>query len=75
MPLYEYQCRDCGHRFEVLQRMGAGAEGLDCPSCGDERLEKLLSSFSASSSNGGSAAASATTGAGCGAPACGTGFT
>ncbi len=75
MPLYEYQCRDCGHRFEVLQRMGAGAEGLDCPSCGDERLEKLLSTFSAASSGGAAAAATAATGAGCGAPACGTGFT
>jgi putative FmdB family regulatory protein len=33
VPLYEYRCRDCGHRAEELQPMGAGAPG-PCPSCG-----------------------------------------
>ncbi|HSU83590.1 MAG TPA: zinc ribbon domain-containing protein, partial [Thermoanaerobaculia bacterium] len=36
MPIYEYLCRDCGHRFEILQRMGQGPEGLICPQCGVE---------------------------------------
>ncbi len=71
MPLYEYLCRDCGERFEVLQRMGEGAEGLACPKCDRSEIEKQFSTFaSASSGNGSSREAS-----GCGAPACGTGFT
>ena len=46
-PIYEYRCRDCGHRFEVLQRLGQGAEGLVCPGCGAEPVEKVFSTFAA----------------------------
>lgn len=68
MPLYEYACADCGHRFEVLQRIGEGAEGLVCPKCKAEQLEKQFSTF-ASGSEGKAASA--------GARACGggSGFT
>jgi putative FmdB family regulatory protein len=45
MPLYEYRCRDCGHRFEILQRLGQGAEGLACPRCGADQLDKQYSTF------------------------------
>jgi putative FmdB family regulatory protein len=72
MPLYEYRCAACEERFEVLQRMGEGADGLFCPSCGAENPEKLLSTF-ATASGGRSTAAAAPAG-GCGAPACGSGF-
>lgn len=66
MPLYEYQCTGCGHRFEVLQRLGEGADGLACPRCRLPRPEKRFSTF-ASSTGSGSTPAS---GAGCG----GSGF-
>ena len=26
MPIYEYQCADCGAVFEVMQRIGAPAQ-------------------------------------------------
>jgi putative FmdB family regulatory protein len=45
MPLYEYRCEGCGRRFEVLQRVGATADGLECPACGDARLERAFSTF------------------------------
>ena len=64
MPLYEYRCRHCDHRFEVLQPMGAGNEGLVCTACGEPSPEKQLSTFSSSASNGSPSA-----------PACGSGFT
>lgn len=46
MPLYEYRCSPCGHRFEILQRMGEGGEGLACPCCGAEGPAKQYSTFS-----------------------------
>jgi putative FmdB family regulatory protein len=33
MPVYEYECEQCGVRFERLQRM-AEAPLTDCPECG-----------------------------------------
>jgi len=46
MPIYEYQCRSCHHRFEELVR--AGAEPA-CPECKSRKLEKLLSAFAVGS--------------------------
>jgi putative FmdB family regulatory protein len=70
MPLYEYRCDSCGHRFEVLQRLGEDGEGLLCPHCEAPRPSRQLSTF-ATSAGGSSTAAVA---GGCGAPGCGTGF-
>ncbi len=33
MPIYEYQCEECGVRFEQLQSMSA-APVSSCPECG-----------------------------------------
>jgi putative FmdB family regulatory protein len=33
MPIYEYECEQCGVRFEKLQRMVDSAL-TDCPECG-----------------------------------------
>jgi putative FmdB family regulatory protein len=45
MPLYEYRCPACERRFEVLQRLGATADGLVCPACGHDRVERAFSTF------------------------------
>ena len=42
MPLYEYQCEDCGHRFERIQRFSDPLAST-CPVCGGA-VRKLLSS-------------------------------
>lgn len=40
MPTYDYECKDCGHRFEKFQRMTA--EPLtECPECGGA-VERLI---------------------------------
>lgn len=44
MPLFEYACRKCGHRFEVLVRSASQAPGA-CPACRAKRIEKQLSTF------------------------------
>ncbi|MFB3854784.1 MAG: FmdB family zinc ribbon protein [Vicinamibacterales bacterium] len=41
MPLYEYQCNSCGHRFEMIQRF-SDPLAADCPLCGGP-VQKLLS--------------------------------
>lgn len=46
MPIHEYACRDCGHEFEKLVRKEGSPP---CPSCGAERVERLLSLPSVSS--------------------------
>jgi putative FmdB family regulatory protein len=42
MPLYEYQCNSCHHRFELIQRF-ADPPAHACPECGGP-VTKLLSS-------------------------------
>ena len=42
MPLYEYQCDNCAHRFEVIQKFSDAPIEV-CPKCGGP-VKKLLSS-------------------------------
>ncbi len=42
MPIYEYECRECGHYHEALQKM-ADPTLTDCPECGKPALKRLLS--------------------------------
>jgi putative FmdB family regulatory protein len=42
MPLYEYQCDACAHRFEVIQKFSDAPIEV-CPKCGGT-VHKLLSS-------------------------------
>jgi putative FmdB family regulatory protein len=42
MPIFEYQCKKCGHAFDALQKAGEGAL-RKCPECGKLGLEKVLS--------------------------------
>ncbi|HWI19384.1 MAG TPA: FmdB family zinc ribbon protein [Vicinamibacterales bacterium] len=43
MPLYEYQCEKCTHRFEVIQKFSDAPIDV-CPKCGGGPVMKLLSS-------------------------------
>ena len=42
MPLYEYECDQCGHRFEKIQKFSDPLEDK-CPKCGGH-VHKLMSS-------------------------------
>jgi putative FmdB family regulatory protein len=40
MPIYEYSCTTCGHRFEALVRPSTKPA---CVKCGSTELERLIS--------------------------------
>ena len=42
MPIYEYQCQECQHELEALQKMSDDPL-QDCPSCGKPGLRKKIS--------------------------------
>jgi putative FmdB family regulatory protein len=42
MPIYEYQCKQCNERHEIIQRF-SDAPLTRCPKCGSE-MKKLISS-------------------------------
>lgn len=46
MPIYEYRCDPCQHRFEAF--LIASSEQAICPKCQGTRLHKLMSTFAAS---------------------------
>ena len=48
MPIYEYQCRACGHQFEFLL-LPTNPEAPSCPSCKGQELERIISMFAVSS--------------------------
>jgi putative FmdB family regulatory protein len=41
MPIYEYLCQQCGHRFEYLVLSSSSAP--ECPSCHKRDLTQLIS--------------------------------
>ncbi len=42
MPIYEYQCQNCGYELEKLQKM-SDAPLKDCPNCKQSTLSKKVS--------------------------------
>jgi len=41
MPTYDYECRQCGHRFDQFQNMSDDPLSV-CPSCGEDALKRLV---------------------------------
>jgi putative FmdB family regulatory protein len=44
VPIYEFVCQSCGHRFEELVGSHVGREAADvvCPECGSPKVERQL---------------------------------
>lgn len=42
MPIYEYQCPDCGHRFDAMQKFSDDPITV-CPRCEGRQVKKLIS--------------------------------
>ena len=67
MPIYEYQCDECGERFELFVRSSsAQRKAPTCPKCKSSKIQKSISLFGLGGLGGGSKLS---------APSCSTGFT
>ena len=44
MPIYEYACRSCSERFELLTYVSK-ADRATCPKCGSVDVKRLMSTF------------------------------
>lgn len=42
MPIYEYECEKCGHRFELLQKF-SDPPARSCPECKGRKVHRLTS--------------------------------
>src|SRR5216683_537084 len=42
MPFYEYQCKNCGHDLEAMQKI-TDPPLKKCPDCGKSQLQRLMS--------------------------------
>ncbi|MBC7237212.1 MAG: zinc ribbon domain-containing protein [Chloroflexi bacterium] len=59
MPIYEYRCNGCGHRFAYFSRtMSSSAEAapVACPHCQSNDTKRLVSSFAVQGPSGPDAA-------------------
>ena len=68
MPIFEYACNGCGHRFERLTL--SAAEAAACPRCQTSDVARCLSAFAVGERGGGGGSADFTPRAAAG--ACGS---
>ena len=45
MPIYEYECSNCGEKFELFERIYDANHKAKCPKCRDSKLRRVLSTF------------------------------
>ncbi len=54
MPIYEYECRKCGEKFEKRRSISDDDRELACPKCGAEKPSRVFSVFATTAPGGGS---------------------
>ncbi len=54
MPIYEYQCPQCGEKFELRRSIADSDSDTECPKCGATEARRVLSLFATGSSGTGS---------------------
>lgn len=42
MPIYDFQCSNCGHKLELLRKI-SDSSTTTCPNCNQETFSKMLS--------------------------------
>ena len=60
MPIFEFQCDECGQPFEELV-FGSAVDDVKCPECDSNQVHKLISTFASRISGSGSVSVSPAT--------------
>ena len=55
MPIYEFDCQDCGDSFESLVMSFTKIDGVACPECESKNIQKKISTFAVKGDLGSSA--------------------
>jgi len=50
MPIYEYECKSCGEKFEAFRSINDADSEVKCPKCDTKNSERVFSVFSTGSS-------------------------
>ena len=51
MPIYEYECKSCGEKFELRRGISDNDNEIKCPKCDAEYPRRIISMFSTGSSS------------------------
>ena len=52
MPIYNYECKKCGERFELRRSLNDSDEEIGCPRCGVAHPRRVFSLFAIPFSRG-----------------------
>ncbi len=52
MPVFEYKCKECDSKYEILHKSSEKQEDIFCPNCHSTKHIKLISTFSSNISGG-----------------------
>ncbi|MFC1967684.1 zinc ribbon domain-containing protein [Chloroflexota bacterium] len=61
MPIYEYECRKCGEKFEAFRSISSDDNEVKCLKCGQRNARRIMSKFGTCSGGGDSCSLSAPT--------------
>ena len=59
MPIYEYECKSCGEKFELRHGINDSDTEIVCPKCGTWHPRRVFSTFATGTSGGSSGGACA----------------
>ena len=50
MPIFDFECKECGHKFDILVA-NKDKDKVKCLQCGSRNVKQMLSLFATSSSS------------------------
>ena len=71
MPVYEYECKSCKNKFELMRPFSKSSEGAVCPRC-QKKAERVISKCYSMSTDG-QGITKGVSGAGSSCASCGSG--
>ncbi|MBT4512055.1 MAG: zinc ribbon domain-containing protein [Chloroflexi bacterium] len=51
MPIYEYECGECGEKFELMRSFSSDDSELKCQKCGADNPRRTISLFASGNSS------------------------